>query len=274
MLNPGRYLVVVSARDCVTEKQWVKLAPGQNKELVIILNRKPFNEILTGMEFVFVPGGCFDMGCGSWTSDCDTDEKPVHTVCVDDFYIGKYEVTQGQWEKLMPNNPSAFPKGDHYPVEMISWYDAQKFITELNSRSNRRFRLPTEAEWEYAARSGGCKEKYAGGGDVDRVAWYQDNADGSTHPVGQKAPNGLGIYDMGGNVEEWCQDFYSDGYYGNSPRNNPRGPSSGSFRVNRGGSWYNRARYVRSTYRNNDKPSYNPSYLGFRLVLPIDQAGR
>ena len=274
VLNPGKYLLEVSARGCGTKRKWVKLAPGQDKEIMIILDVKSFTDMVTGMEFVYVPGGCYEMGCGNWTSDCAPDEKPVHTVCVDDFYIGKYEVTQGQWKKIMHSNPSSFPKGDHYPVESISWNDIQKFIKELNKRSNRQFRLPTEAEWEYAARSGGKKGKYAGGDNVDRIAWFKDNSGGHTHPVGQKAPNGLGIYDMSGNVGEWCHDWYSENYYSKSPRNNPLGPSSGLFRVFRGGSWYSMPGKLRSAYRNNGEPSYTTSDLGFRLVLPIGQAGR
>ena len=274
VLNPGRYLVEVSARGYVTEKRWVKLAPGMDKELVIILDMKPFTETVTGMEFVFVPAGCFDMGCGNWTSNCSDDEKPVHTVCVDDFYIGRYEVTQGQWKKVMHSNPSEFQKGDNYPVENVSWNDVEEFIKKLNSRSNKRFRLPTEAEWEYAARSGGRKEKYVGGDDVDRVAWYGSNSSDHTHPVGTKAPNGLGIYDMSGNVWEWCQDWYCEDYYSKSPRNNPHGPSSGSLRVLRGGSWCNGPWFVRSALRVRLRPASRSCDLGFRLALPIDQASR
>ncbi|OCC14196.1 serine/threonine kinase [Dissulfuribacter thermophilus] len=234
--------------------------------------RKPFIEPITGMEFVWVPGGCFEMGCGSWQSDCDSDEKPVHEVCVDGFWIGKYEVTQGQWKRVMGNNPSKFKKGDDYPVERVSWDDAQEFIKRLNSKSGRTFRLPTEAEWEYACRSGGKEEKYCGGSAVDRLAWYWGNSGGSTHRVGTKAPNGLGIHDMSGNVWEWCEDWYDEDYYRNSPRNNPKCPSSGSYRVSRGGSWYFNPRFVRSAYRNRFRPRNRLNYLGFRLVLPPGQA--
>ncbi|MDB4444681.1 PEGA domain-containing protein, partial [bacterium] len=156
-----------------------------------------WRESVTGMEFVWVPGGCYEMGCGSWTSDCDGDEKPVHEVCVDGFWMGKYEVTQGQWKLVMGSNPSHFKKGDNYPVELVSWNDAKGFKRKLSSmnRGKYTFRLPTEAEWEYACRSGGQPEEYAGGSDVDRVGWYLDNSGHSTHPVGTKTANGLGIYD-------------------------------------------------------------------------------
>lgn len=223
----------------------------------------------TGIKFVYVPGGCYQMGCGSWTYNCKENEKPVHEVCVDGFWIGKYEVTQGQWKKIMGNNPSSFDKGDDYPVENISWNDSQNFINKLNS-NNSTFRLPTEAEWEYAARSGGKKQKYAGADDVDSVAWYGEDWNRGHHEVGAKAPNDLGIYDMSGNVLEWCFDWYSDDYYSNSRKNNPQGPSSGSFRVTRGGGWSNSARCVRSSDRTSCSPSSMRPYLGLRLVRTVD----
>ena len=175
---------------------------------------------VTGMAFMWVPGGCYQMG--DTFGDGDEDEKPVHEVCVDGYWMGKYEVTQGEWQKIMGSNPSHFNKGDNYPVEKVSWNDAKEFIRKLNSKSNGyKFKLPTEAEWEYAARSGGKKEKYSGSSDVDSVAWYNSNSGKSTHSVGTKAPNGLGIYDMSGNVWEWVEDIYSNNAYRNHSRNNP-----------------------------------------------------
>ena len=218
----------------------------------------------TGMELLYVPGGCYEMGCGSWAGKCEDNEKPVHTVCVDGFYIGRYEVTQGQWKKIMGNNPSGFKKGDDYPVEHVSWNDVQTFINRLNRKSGKKYRLPTEAEWEYAARSGGKNEKYAGGGSVNLLAWYKDNSGGHTHKVGTKAPNGLGIYDMSGNVWEWCRDVYSKNAYSRHQLKNPVYMKEGSSRVIRGGSWYYGARDCRSAYRNVNSPGYR-SYLGFRL---------
>ena len=226
-----------------------------------------YREPTAGMEFVRVKGGCYQMG--DTFGDGYKDEKPVHEVCVDDYYIGKYDVTQGQWQAIMGNNPSKFTNcGDNCPVEQVSWNDAQEFISKLNSRSgSNKYRLPTEAEWEYAARSGGKAEKYAGGNDIDSVAWYSGNSGNMTHPVGTKSPNGLGLYDMSGNVWQWTADWYGENYYGESPRNNPTGPNSGQYRVLRGGSWFADPLYVRAACRVRNVPADRSSDVGFRLAL-------
>jgi len=225
-----------------------------------------FTDSATGMQMIFVKGGCYQMGDAF--GDGAADEKPVHEVCVNDFYIGKYEVTQGQWQRIMGNNPSYFKNcGDNCPVEQVSWNDAQDFIRRLNSRSGKQYRLPTEAEWEYAARSGGRSEKYTGGNDVDAVAWYRSNSGSKTHPVGQKRPNGLGLYDMSGNVWEWCSDWYGKKYYSQGPRDNPDGPSSGYYRVLRGGSCDDTPSGVRVADRVRLEPGYRDYYIGFRVAL-------
>ena len=226
------------------------------------------------IETVFVKGGCYQMG--DTFGDGNSDEKPVHEVCLDDFYIGKYEVTQGQWKAVMGNNPSSFSScGDNCPVENVNWNDIQDFITKLNQKTENNpqapfgkgeFRLPTEAEWEYAARSGGKSEKYAGSNDIDSVAWYSSNSGSKTHSVGTKASNSLGIYDMSGNVWEWVNDWYSSSYYSESPKNNPKGLNSGSSRVLCGGSWYDLARFARATIRSYVAPDYRGNLLGFRLA--------
>lgn len=249
---------------------------GLNSAFDVEINTggKAFKDSLTGMEFVFVKGGCYQMG--DTFGDGYAEEKPVHEVCVDDFYIGKYEVTQGQWKAVMGNNPSSFSScGDNCPIENVSWDDAQDFINRLNQKTENNpqapfgkgeFRLPTEAEWEYAAKSGGKSEKYSGSNDIDSVAWYSSNSRSKTHPVGQKAANGLGIYDMSGNVREWVSDWYGDKYYGESPKNNPKGPNSGSGRVLRGGSWNDNARSSRTAYRSWGIPDFRVSSFGFRLA--------
>lgn len=228
---------------------------------------KTYTDPTTGMEFVRVEGGCFQMGDNF--GDGDSNEKPVHEVCLDDYYIGKYEVTQGQWASVMGSNPSGFKKGDKYPVENVSWEDVQKFIDKLSRKTGRTYRLPTEAEWEYAARSGGKKEKYSGGSDDHRVAQYRYNF---THRVGTKSPNGLGIYDMSGNVWEWVQDWYGKDYYSSSSRSNPQGPSSGSSLQYRGGGWNSSSKGIRAANRGHGfKPVFRNNILGFRLALSPGQ---
>lgn len=223
----------------------------------------------TGMEFVWIDGGCFQMGDSlgeGWP-----DEQPVHEVCVDGFYMGKYQVTQKQWIQIMGRNPSRFQKGGDYPVENVSWHDAQTFIRKLNRKTGQNFRLPTEAEWEYAASSGGQNEKYAGGDDVASVAWCGLEESGQmTHPVGSKKCNGFDLYDMSGNVWEWCSDWYDKTYYEDSPPDNPKGPEQGSKRVKRGGGWSNFCQNVRICMRGSEAPELKGASLGFRLVLPVE----
>ena len=224
----------------------------------------------TGQSFtmIYVEGGSFMMGCISEQSDCESDERPTHRVMLDSYYIGETEVTQELWTAVMRTNPSYF-EGTQKPVEGVSWHDCQEFIMKLNRLTGKNFRLPTEAEWEYAARGGRKSKsyKYSGSNAIDNVAWYWDNAGRQTHKVKTKLPNELGIYDMSGNVWEWCQDWYGSGYYSSSPQSNPTGPSSGSYRVLRGGSWDNDAQCCRVAYRDYNAPSRRGSYYGFRLIL-------
>ena len=218
------------------------------------------------INMVYVKGGCYQMG--DTFGDGSDDEKPVHKVCIDDFYIGKYLVTQAQWQEVMGANPSNFKDcGGNCPVEQVLWEDTQKFINKLKEITGKKYRLPSEAEWEYAARSRGKFEKYSGRNHAASVAWYAGNSGGRTHPVGTKSPNGLGIYDMSGNVWEWVQDWYGETYYEKSPRNNPQGPASGPYHVFRGGSWLGNAWYVRSAYRGRPIPTYRNSHYGLRLAM-------
>jgi len=217
----------------------------------------------TGMTFVWVPKGCFQMGSRSGYKD----EKPVHEVCVDGYWLGQTEVTQGQWQKVMGKNPSHFKRcGSNCPVENVSWNDTQDFIRQLNARSNKAYRLPTEAEWEYACRSGGKNQTYAGSNSLNSVAWYGNNSDKKTHLVGQKNANGLGLYDMSGNVREWVQDNYSGSAYSTHLRDNPIYDAGGQNRVYRGGSWYGSVSFSRCAVRDLDTPGSSYDTLGFRLL--------
>lgn len=219
------------------------------------------------IEMVKVEAGTFMMGATSEMQKPWYDEKPVHQVTLtNDYYMGKYEVTQNLWKAVMGRNPSKF-KGDDLPVEKVSWDDCQEFISKLNSMTGRKFRLPTEAEWEYAAR-GGKKSRgyqYSGSSKMSEVAWYTANSGSKTHPVGKKQANELGLYDMTGNVLEWCQDWY--GFYVSSSQTNPTGAFSGFFRVFRGGSWYGNAGNCRSSCRDSYNPGNRNFDLGLRLVL-------
>ena len=224
---------------------------------------------VNGVSFtmIAVKGGTFTMGAtAEQGSDAESDEKPTHQVTLSDYYIGETEVTQELWKAVMGSNPSNF-SGMNLPVEMVSWYDCQTFVTRLNQLTGKNFRLPTEAEWEYAARGGQKSRgyKYAGSNTLSDVAWYWDNSSSKTHPVKQKQANELGLYDMSGNVWEWCQDWY--GRYSSSARTNPKGPSSRSSRVFRGGSWDDRASRCRVANRCDSSPGGRYDFLGFRVVL-------
>lgn len=219
------------------------------------------------IKMVRIKGGTFSMGCTSEQgSDCEDDEKPSHRVTVSDFYISRYEVTQKEWRDVMGSNPSYFENCGDCPVEQVSWNDIHEFLRKLNAKTGKNYRLPTEAEWEYAARGGNLSRgyKYAGSNSVDEVAWYTSNSGSKTHPVGEKKPNELGLYDMSGNVDEWCQDWY--GNYSFSTQTNPTGPSTGSGHVTRGGSWIRYPEDVRITYRHLLAPHYRVGALGFRLA--------
>ncbi|MDM8516686.1 SUMF1/EgtB/PvdO family nonheme iron enzyme [Desulfobacterales bacterium HSG16] len=326
----GLYRVKVTADGYQSFEQSVRIQPGQDvppvlADLTKIVVSKPlvvavapvtsvtqvststgpvpgrnYTDPELGMEFVWVKNGCYQMGCGSWAGDCEDDEKPEHRVCVDGFWIGKYEVTRGQWKEFVSDdgyggdgedgygcsggmgNPN-FSQADNHPVACVSWKEVSAFANWLSDKTGNNFRLPTEAEWEYAARSGGKKQKYAGfsndrdlfryGNFCDKnceFSWKEKSQnDGyeKTAPAGNFKPNGLGIYDMSGNVWEWCSDWYGDKYYKGSPKSNPGGPASGRYRVDRGGGGSYGAASCRSASRGYYSPGRRYYYLGFRLAL-------
>jgi formylglycine-generating enzyme required for sulfatase activity len=210
---------------------------------------------LLGMDFVFVSGGWFEMDDTSVGGR--NEESSVYRVYVDGFWMGKFVVTQGQWEKLMDHNPSLYKKGNDYPVDHVNWKDVQEFIHRLNQKTEMGFRLPMEEEWEYAARNGGGRERWAGTDNESELleyAWYVINSGGETHPVGQKKPNGLGLHDMSGNVWEWVQEDFG---------------VSGQGKVVRGGSWSDSPSQLMTSFRTSVAPDGGISFIGFRLVLPV-----
>ncbi|MCQ2229125.1 MAG: SUMF1/EgtB/PvdO family nonheme iron enzyme [Bacteroidales bacterium] len=235
-------------------------------------------ELGLDLKMVYVEGGSFLMGCTSEQSDCSSNEKNVRRVTLDGYYIGMFEITQKQWELVMGTSiyqqqtkaglSQLYGVGPDYPMYYVSWEEAMTFCQELSRLTGKTYTLPTEAQWEYAARGGNRNDgtKYSGSHSADLVAWYDSNSGNSTHIVGAKRANGLGIYDMSGNVWEWCKDWYADSYQ-SYQTNNPEGPSSGSYRVTRGGGWLLSASVCRVAFRYNNTPTNRNGLLGFRVVL-------
>ena len=280
----GNHKVEIKKDGYGTDSKTVSILEGQTASLSGVLTTNTTASSTTGstlsgntitirvkkgisIDMVRVEAGTFTMGATPEMKYPEDREKPTHQVTLtNDYYIGKHEVTQALWQAVMGNNPSWF-KGDNLPVENVSWDDCQEFISKLNRITGKVFRLPTEAEWEYSAR-GGKKSRgyqYSGSNNLSDVAWYEDNSDSKTHAVGTKQSNELGIYDMSGNVWEWCQDWY--GYFSSSSQTNPAGANSGSNRVSRGGCWGYSAWYCRSSCRDIDSSDGHSYDLGLRLVL-------
>ena len=283
----GRHMVTLSREGYGDEQATVDIREGQTSDVNVTLKEraKSVNGIevgkedktftVNGVQFVMKPvqGGTFRMGAtAEQGSEAESDEKPVHDVTLSSYYMGQTEVTQALWQAVMGKNPSNFKSDSRQPVEQVSWKDCQQFVEKLNKMlagelGGRKFRLPTEAEWEYAARGGQKSKgyKYSGSNDLNSVAWYTSNSGSKTHPVATKQSNELGLYDMTGNVWEWCEDWY--GSYTSSAQTNPTGASSGSIRVYRGGSWFNSAEFCRVSFRNRFTPACRGSRLGLRLAL-------
>ena len=233
--------------------------------VLIVLSSFPVPAQDPDPEMVFVKGGKFRMGSNLGVKD----ETPVHDVYLDDYYIGKFEVTQARWKGIMDQdtNKCFFEGCGICPVERMTWYNVLEFIEKLNKKTGLNYRLPTEAEWEYAAKGGSLSKgyKYSGSNLIDSVAWKDGNSGGTVHPVGRKKPNELGIYDMSGNIFEWCSDWYSAGWYQISGKVNPTGPAEGTMRVMRGGSWFHDHSGLRVTERESGNPAFRYGYVGFRL---------
>lgn len=226
---------------------------------------KIWTEPKTGMEFVWVPSGCFNMGDSSAGEE---EEEPVHKVCVKGFWMGRYEVTQAQYRQMMDKNPSKF-QGSDKPVENVNWDDASKFAEEMGNSTGTKVRLPSEAEWEYACRAGGAHEKYCGGGKPDRLAWYHDNSGKQTHAVGKLAPNDWGLYDMSGNVWEWTQDCFNEGYKGAPTDGSAWESGSCDTRIVRGGSWSGVPDNLRAAVRSETDSGFRFYIYGFRIARTL-----
>lgn len=283
MIKDESYVVVNIKEDVIAEKTE---DPITSKNEVIIKKEKPeiisIDSVILQIEMVNVPAGKFLMG-----SRIGNHCKP-HQVELSGFEISKYEVTQDLWLAVMGENPS-YNKGMDKPVDNVSWESVQIFLEKLNSITGKKYRLPTEAEWEYAAKNAAQysetkANKYSGGNSIGQLGWYWRNSgdtllsgrwnnetikynNSKTQEVGQKEPNRLSIYDMTGNVWEWCSDWYTDDYYLNSPKNNPKGPEAGKARVYRGGSYVSKASYCTNSFRFSGSPKFGYNYLGFRLAL-------
>jgi len=231
-----------------------------------------YQEPVTGIKFVFIPKNCFIMGCHPSAEKCEKDEKPSHTVCIDGFWMGQFEVTQKQWNRIMHSNPSRFSRDPGQPVENVSFDDIQKFIRILNTATFEKFSLPTEAQWEYACRNGGETVNFSWGNESfrpDENCGTCNSGDfhGETAPVGSFPPNDIGLYDMAGNVKEWCRDIYHKGAYSLHAKKNPLYKETGSSRVVRGGSFSDNTVKLRCTNRDKSIPAMRSDNIGFRLVL-------
>jgi len=277
----GEFAALVRSKDATKRFPLDRIGDGRSWEFDVPLELAKEITNSIGMKLKLIPAGEFMMGSPEGEEERDDDEGPQHKVRITrPFYLGVYEVTQEQYEKIMGENPSSF-KGASRPVENVSWDNAVEFCRRLSRKEGREYRLPTEAEWEYACRAGTTTRFYWGDSDAESVmkdyCWYENNAQESdwtaphaseegTQPVGQKRPNARGLYDMSGNVWEWCADWYDGDYYEDSPTDDPTGPASGSYRVGRGGGWVSSPRNCRSADRNGGTPGYRIINLGFRVA--------
>ncbi|MBF0160619.1 MAG: formylglycine-generating enzyme family protein [Magnetococcales bacterium] len=258
----------------VTEWEPLRSSPTVTTVASTLRPGSPWREPISGMSFVWVPEGCFRMG-SAHAEGRDSDEGPVHDVCLNGFWLGQHEVTQGEWRQLMHNNPAQFRRGDDYPVERVSWDDAEMLIGKMNRLYEGRilFRLPTESEWEYGCRDAGHDVRYAGSGDADKVAWYQHNSGGSTQRHSSRSASHLGLSDMSGNVWEWVYDSYRGDGYRHHSRNNPSWVGETVYRVVRGGAWNTPMPALRCTNRGFESFISKKADIGLRLVSTLPAKG-
>ncbi|MBF0620779.1 MAG: formylglycine-generating enzyme family protein [Magnetococcales bacterium] len=252
----------------VNEWQPIDTMTGEAPEAEPARPGRNWTEPYSEMSFVWIPGGCFKMGSPPRIEGRDADEGPVHDSCLSGFWMGRYEVTQGQWQRVMRHNPANFRKGEEYPVERVSWEDAESFVRKMNARypGIYRFRLPTEAEWEYVCRNLGKRVRYAGGGDPDSMSWYAGNSGNFTQPVGTRTPNVLGVGDLSGNVWEWVVDAYEKDGYQTHKRNNPVVEKPSVYRALRGGGWVSPQKSLRCANRGFEHFTTRRTDIGLRLV--------
>ena len=258
---PHKDFKIIKLKGTQELNQNMNQSTDSSQELVFNVNGVQF-------KMKYVEGGTFMMGASDDDDKAREDEQPTHKVRLGSYYMGETQVTQELWQAVMGDNPSHF-KGDRLPVEQVFWVDCQEFVKKINNLTGKTFSLPTEAQWEFAARGGNKSKgyKYSGSNNLDEVAWYEGNSNRQTHQVATKNANELGLYDMSGNVWEWCNDWFDSYYYSKSPQENPKGPLSGGRRVVRGGSWNDDGRYCRGSFRGNCIPDDRCNVGGFRLVL-------
>ena len=270
-------LQLLSGKTTNNEETLTLISPTKRETVYIQKPRKnptsrlpsPIQELEKNM--ITVQGGSFTMGCTNTDDYCRDDEKPAHNVTLRNFAIGCYPVTQAQWQAIMNRNASPKPYNGDYPIVTITWTSIQTFLKKLNRITKKNYRLLTEAEWEFAARGGNSSNgyKYSGSNELNTVGWHSSNSNFKLQPVGQKTSNEIGIYDMSGNIWEWCSDWYKSNYYAKSPSTNPSGAFSGKYRVLRGGSWNTKTMYCRITTRNCNQPNSAFDDVGFRIARTL-----
>ncbi len=266
------FLSSVASAYLINEWEPLDVGSGESDEMVEPRAGQPWREPISGIRLLWIAGDCFKMGSAPSAKDREEDEGPLHEVCLSGYWLGETEVTQGQWQRVMRNNPAHSRKGERYPVENISLGDVEALTSKLNERyrGRVRFRLPTEAEWEYACRTGGLNIPFPGADQPDQLGWHRGNGQGSPQVVTTRQPNRLGLYDMGGNVWEWTADTYEKDAYSRHQHNDPRTSGRVPYRTIRGGGWKTAASSMRCANRGFERATSKRDDLGLRLAAEID----